>query len=99
MIDLTEALVDIHNKIRVSQEILTKVGAFNIPVLYVFNKIDKLPPKPLESIKEALGKEFPNSVFVSATTGQNFDRLIEGILALHPTKIITKNERAEEESN
>ena len=91
VVDVSETLQKIHNKIHVSQEILTRVGAFNIPVLYVFNKIDKFPPLLLESTIESLRKEFPNSVFISALTGQNFDRLIESIITLHSNDIVVKS--------
>ncbi len=98
VVDISQPLPEILKKIRVSQEILTKIGAFNIPVLYVFNKIDKLHPAVLESITSSLRKEFPNSVFVSALTGQNFDQLIESIISLHRTEKISKEGKVGDES-
>ncbi len=98
VIDVSEPLPEILKRVKVSQEILTKIGAFNIPVLYVFNKIDKLHPVELEPIIASLRKEFPNSVFVSALTGQNFDQLIEGIVSLHQDGNIAKEGKVKEES-
>ncbi len=98
IVDVSKNIQDIQKKIKVSQEILTKIGAFNIPVLYVFNKIDLLHPLQLEMTMESLRKEFPNSVFVSALTGQNFDQLIEGIVSLHREEKIAKEGKVEGES-
>jgi len=83
VIDVSENMQEIKKKIRVSQEILAKIGAFKIPVLYIFNKIDKLSLARLELYRNALCKDFPNSVFVSALTGQNMDQLIEKIANLY----------------
>ncbi len=95
VVDVAEPLPVILKKVKVSQEILTKIGAFNIPVLYVFNKIDKLHTDELELISASLRKEFPNSVFVSAMTGQNLDQLVDGIESLHRQERIPKDEKLE----
>ncbi len=54
-------------------EVLTEIGAGEIPTLLVFNKIDKA-----ESTT-ALAARYPDAVFVSAETGENTDILVERV--------------------
>lgn len=50
------------SQLEVTQNVLGEVGAMDIPKLLVLNKIDRLLPDALESLK----KEFPDAVFLSA---------------------------------
>ncbi len=58
VVDISQPLPEILKKVRVSQEILTKIGAFNIPVLYVFNKIDLLSQEDLKNLESKIKDEF-----------------------------------------
>jgi GTP-binding protein HflX len=53
---------------QVVNEVLAELGASEIPVLHVFNKIDALPPEVLEAMRERMANLLPNSVFVSAVS-------------------------------
>jgi 50S ribosomal subunit-associated GTPase HflX len=52
----------------------------NKPVIYVFNKIDRLSNK---GILNNLKSEFENSVFTSALEKNGFDELREKIIHYH----------------
>lgn len=81
IVDVSEPIAQILKKIKVSQEILAKIGALDIPVLLVFNKIDILPPENAENVIETLKSKYPNSVFISALTGENLNILKEELLS------------------
>lgn len=69
MADLLVQVVDVSDKnyekqMTVTAETLKELGAESIPVLYVFNKTDKLTPEVLEAIREK--KADLNCLFLSA---------------------------------
>ena len=49
-------------------------------MLYVFSKIDALPPAELTALKERIGNLVPNSVFVSSVTEGGLDPLRHALL-------------------
>jgi GTP-binding protein HflX len=50
----------------VVEEVLADIGAHETPVLYVFNKIDALPPESVAALRERAAGEGIDAVFVSA---------------------------------
>ncbi len=57
-------------------ETLEEIGAAEIPVLTVYNKTDLLSSEEIEDLKEIAE---PNSVFISALTGDGLDELAEAV--------------------
>jgi GTP-binding protein HflX len=91
--DLLLHIIDIsHPKLYEYMEtvfsMLKDIGADNKDMLLVFNKIDLLPKYQFLFLKKKLKMDFSNSVFVSATTGENFD-IIEGKII----KILSERKR------
>ena len=72
------------NHIKVTDEILDSLGCKDKPVVYVYNKVDKIGgAEPFRTEK--------NSVSISALEGRGFDRLLEAIAkALPPSRIRLK---------
>jgi GTP-binding protein HflX len=64
----------------VVESVLAELGAEEKPVLYVFSKIDALPPTQLEAMKERIANLVPNSVFVSSVTEGGLDPLRHALL-------------------
>jgi GTP-binding protein HflX len=82
--DLLLHVVDIahqfhDNHIEVVSKTLAEIGAGNIPVILVLNKVDLLEKNDEESLEELrryyTSKGFARVIFVSATTRQNVDEL------------------------
>ncbi|MYB34970.1 MAG: GTPase HflX [Gammaproteobacteria bacterium] len=61
------------------RDVLEEIGAENIPVLNVFNKIDKIRQAP-KAVFNRNG--IPESVMLSAETGEGLDLLIEALATL-----------------
>ncbi|MGQ9668509.1 MAG: GTPase HflX, partial [Anaerolineae bacterium] len=59
---------------RAVAKVLKEVGADHIPIITALNKIDKLESPA--AVQEML-QQFPNSVGISALTGEGIDRLLE----------------------
>ncbi len=57
------------------RDVLKEIGAENIPVIHVFNKIDMIGQAP----KVISNNGMPDSVMLSATTGKGLDLLMETI--------------------
>lgn len=79
--DLLVHLVDASHRNAQSQrltvlETLETIGAAEIPILTVYNKIDQITSDELEALRKAAE---PNAVFISALCGQGMDRLMEGL--------------------
>lgn len=72
VVDVSEEREIIQDKLNICLNVLDDVGVKNIPILTVFNKIDR-EPRYLEKIRD-LSLETPH-VAVSALTGQNLDLL------------------------
>lgn len=79
--DLLIHIVDITSPAVIGQcravaKVLKDVGADHIPIVTALNKIDKLEsPAPVQEML----KQFPNSVGISALTGEGVDRLLERV--------------------
>lgn len=79
--DLLIHMVDASHKNAQSQrltvlETLEEIGAAEIPILTVYNKIDLLNSEEIEELKKIAE---PNSVFISALTGEGMSELAEAI--------------------
>ncbi len=82
MADLLVQVIDVSDKehvreAEVTRKTLEELGAGNIPVLYVYNKIDKLTEDEYSRIKHTCKEE--NSIFLSAKSEEDLKRLIEVI--------------------
>ncbi|MHA1775463.1 MAG: GTPase HflX [Promethearchaeota archaeon] len=67
---------------------LKEIGAEDNEMLLVFNKIDLLPRYQFLFMKKKLKMDFPNSVFVSAKSGEYFEEIEKYI-----EKILSKKKR------
>lgn len=59
------------NQIHIVEEVLKEIGVVDIPIIYVYNKVDKLSDLPV-SVRD-------HSIFVSAINRYNIDRLLQRI--------------------
>ncbi|WOO38024.1 GTPase HflX [Anaerocolumna sp. AGMB13020] len=80
--DLLVQVIDVSDKehvreAEVTRKTLEELGAGNIPVLYVYNKADKLTDEEYRSIKSTFEEE--NSILLSAKSEEDLKRLIEVI--------------------
>ncbi len=62
-------------------QVLSEIGAMETPVLYVFNKIDRVPHDDLIALETRIQNLVPGSVFVSALTDDGLEPLKRGLLA------------------
>jgi GTPase len=74
VLDVADQRLVGHNQAVLS--VLEELGALDKPILVVLNKIDLVSDRSWLEISK---KEFPNSIFLSAKTGENFDVLIAKI--------------------
>jgi GTP-binding protein HflX len=72
VIDISD--VDFEQKISTVNGVLGEIGCHDIPVIHVFNKIDKRQDPDLFRM---LLSQYPGSRFISAITGEGAPRLIE----------------------
>ncbi len=75
------------HQIKIVQETLHDLGCSTKPTLMVFNKIDRLADR---GILRDVTKEFPNSVFISATRGINLAGLKNEIFGLLDKEFVEK---------
>lgn len=71
VVDISDA--DYKKQMAVTEETLKELGADGIPVLYAFNKTDKLTKEELEAVQE--GKEELNCIFLSAKKEEDIREL------------------------
>ena len=64
----------------VVNQVLAEIGARETPVLYVFNKIDRLSHDLLIPLETRIQNLVPGSVFVSATTDEGLEPLRRALL-------------------
>ena len=62
VVDASEPLSEIVRKINASRKVLVDIGAVDIPLVLVLNKIDKLEEKQVEEIAYELKKRYPYKV-------------------------------------
>lgn len=68
---------NLHERINVVNDTLASLGLGARPRLLVLNKSDALREGEGEALREALGAEFPEAIFVAARTGAGIDVLRE----------------------
>ena len=62
-------------------QVLSEIGASQTPVLYVFNKIDRVPEDQLIALETRIQNLVPGSVFVSAVADGGLEPLKRALLA------------------
>ena len=65
----------------VVNQVLSELGASETPVLYVFNKIDRIPHDHLIALETRIQNLVPGAVFVSAVTEEGLEPLRRSLLA------------------
>ena len=75
------------HQIKIVQETLHDLGCSTKPTLMVFNKIDRLADR---GVLHDVAKEFPNSVFISATRGINLPSLKNEVFGLLEKEFVEK---------
>jgi len=65
----------------VVDEVIAELGAREKPMLYVFNKRDRLPPGEAEGVSQRVANLFPQSVMVSSVTEGGLEPLRAALLA------------------
>lgn len=65
---------------------LEEIGAHDNDIIFVFNKIDLLPRIQFLVLKKKLHIDFPDSVFISTKTGENFSAVEEKIIKILRTR-------------
>jgi GTP-binding protein HflX len=81
---------EFEDRIATVNGVLSEIGADKIPVLHIFNKIDKIDNPGLF---RSLLAQYPGSKFVSAITGEGMGRLMETLesyLETNRTTVIVK---------
>ena len=83
--DLLAHVVDGSNadplaQVRAVQDVLSQIGANEVPQITVINKIDVATPDMLATLRHSI----PDAIFVSATTGEGVDKLREAMEARLP---------------
>lgn len=82
--DLLLHVIDVSNPLweeqrRVVNDVLAELGALEKPVLYVFNKADRLPPAERDAVRERIANLVPGAVFTSAAVQGGVDALREAL--------------------
>jgi len=81
--DLSDPIDELRDKIETSLEILSKIGAHNVPTLIVLNKLDLLDPDEASRKVEELDLELPYTL-ISAKFGyglSNLERMVSEMLS------------------
>ena len=65
----------------VVNQVLSEIGANDIPVLHVFNKIDRIPHDKLIALETRIANLVPGAVFVSALARDGLEPLRRALLA------------------
>jgi GTPase len=74
VVDLSHSRVD--EQMQAVDNVVKELGAFGKQTMTVFNKIDKLAN---DELAETYTKRFPNSVAISARTGEGVNKLVQAL--------------------
>lgn len=75
------------SQLKVTQDVLSEVGATEVPRLLVLNKQDRLTAEQ----KEELAKEFPEAIFISTRDKEDVKRMREKILSYFENDMIDED--------
>jgi len=89
VIDISEN--DIIEKIDAVNEILSEISADNMPMIYVFNKVDLLQER---NVKHSIIGRYKNHIIVSAKTGEAIDDLRKMVLEFFKESSFNENPKA-----
>jgi len=73
------------DQLRVAEELIRELGAEEIPIVLVFNKIDRLTD---DNITGHMKRQYPEAVFVSCQQGTGMDDLKEAIVREYETNLL-----------
>ncbi|MEM1639344.1 MAG: GTPase HflX [Desulfurococcaceae archaeon] len=96
VVDASKKLSEVISEIETGKEILRRIGAYNKPVVYALNKIDKL--QSLNNVLDEVGKylrEHDDIVPISCAKKLNIDLLLDKIRE----KLVVKGYKSNEEKN
>lgn len=79
VVDSSEPLGVIENKLEVCMETLDRIGASGVPVITALNKIDLISPDQAEHLSAALKNRAPNSIQISALLKTNLEQMKQKI--------------------
>lgn len=91
--DISEPIEKIHQKIQTTFVILAKIGALQIPIIYVFNKIDKIDAIEFMEKQNLIREILPIKsliFFISALREEKLSELLDTLILIKNRKIIIK---------
>lgn len=59
----------------VVDDVLTELGVRDVPMIYLFHKMDRLPPEAQDGLRERIENLAPGSIFTSAATPEGLEPL------------------------
>lgn len=83
LVDATDP--DVAGQIAAVREVLSEIGADEIPQLLVLNKADVLTP----TRRERLTNLYPDAILISSLTGEGLDELVDAISAALAESLVT----------
>lgn len=72
-------------QLRIAEELIREIGAEEIPVVLVFNKIDRLED---DNVTDNMKRQYPEAVFVSCQQGTGMDDLREAIVREYEANLL-----------
>lgn len=75
------------SQLKVTQDVLTEVGATDVPYLLILNKRDKLSSSEIESLKS----EYPEAILISTREKEDLKKLRDKILSYFENDMIDKD--------
>ena len=75
------------SQLHVTQEVLTEVGANDVPRLLILNKKDRLEPHQLESLQS----EFPEAILISTRSPEDIQALREKIMSYFESEMVDQD--------
>jgi GTP-binding protein HflX len=82
LLDASEPLSTIENKLEICLETIDRIGASGIPIVTALNKNDLITPDQAKSLTAALKDKAPNPVQVSALLRTNLEELKQAVLRI-----------------
>lgn len=75
------------SQLQVTQDVLSEVGAIDVPRLLVLNKRDQLTPEQ----QEVLRQEFPDAIFISTRDKADLQRLRDKIMSYFESSMVDED--------